>query len=261
VAIGKAGQRRAEAQLAALGKGLVYISAGSRNISGVRTGSHAAITLTAEDAGAILAEVPRIQSCALQSDTSVSVVSPNGNWTTRARGISVSYLVTWRWTIVEGAAFTTATSTRRSPWCCSGARCASGSSATVRPWAGRADRELLLPGRRRARVKGQSPWGRNQDDVVFLPYTSAQRRIRGKGFASVDDIMCRAVPPAAVKRATAQITGLLRERHHIAPGDDDDFNIRHLEEAANADLEWAARSPPCSSVSPASRSSWAGSAS
>jgi putative ABC transport system permease protein len=98
VAIGKAGQRRAEAQLAALGQGLVWISSGSRNVSGVRTGSHAAVTLTAEDAEAILAEVPRIQSVALQSDTSVSVVSPNGNWTTRARGISVSYLDTWKWT-------------------------------------------------------------------------------------------------------------------------------------------------------------------
>src|SRR5579872_2170947 len=106
VAIGKAGQRRAEAQLAALGKGMLFISAGSRNVSGVHTGGHAAVTLTAEDAAAILAEVPRIQSVALQSDTVVSVVSPNGNWTTRARGISVSYLDTWTWTIAEGTAFT-----------------------------------------------------------------------------------------------------------------------------------------------------------
>jgi putative ABC transport system permease protein len=86
-------------------------------------------------------------------------------------------------------------------------------------------------------VKGMSPWGRDQDDVVFLPYTSAQRRIRGKGFASIDDVMCRAVSPAAVKPATAELTALLRERHHIAPGDDDDFNIRDLEETAKADLE------------------------
>jgi putative ABC transport system permease protein len=86
-------------------------------------------------------------------------------------------------------------------------------------------------------VKGMSPWGRDQDDVVLLPYTSAQRRIRGKGFASVDDVMFRAVSPAAVKPAEAQITELLRERHHIASGDDDDFNIRNLEEAAKADLE------------------------
>jgi putative ABC transport system permease protein len=86
-------------------------------------------------------------------------------------------------------------------------------------------------------VKGQSPWGRDQDDVVFLPYTSAQRRIRGKGFASVDDIMCRAVSQAVVKQATAQVTDLLRERHHLAPGDDDDFHMANFEEVANAELE------------------------
>jgi putative ABC transport system permease protein len=238
VAIGKAGQRRAEAQLEALGKGLVYISAGSRNRSGVRAGSHAAVTLTAEDAQAILAEVPRIQSVALQSDTVVSIVSRNGNWTTRARGISVSYLDTWKWTIAEGAAFTERDVDEAEPVVLIG--------RTVRERLFR-DGEAVGEDVRIGSfgyhvggvlgVKGQSPWGRNQDDVVLLPYTSAQRRIRGKGFASVDDIMCRAVSPAAVKPATAQITDLLRERHHIAPGDDDDFTIRHLEEAARADLE------------------------
>jgi putative ABC transport system permease protein len=238
VAIGKAGQRRAEAQLAALGNGLVWIAAGSRNTSGVRTGSHAAVTLTAEDAEAILAEVPRIQSVALQSDTSVMVVSPNGNWTTRARGISVSFLDFWRWTIAEGAAFTDRDVDEAQPVVLLG--------RTVREQLFGDDQAVgqdVRIGRFGYHVvgvlgvKGQSPWGRDQDDVVFLPYTSAQRRIRGKGFASVDDIMCRAVSPAAVEPATAEITGLLRERHHIAPGDDDDFDIRNLEEAAKADLE------------------------
>ncbi|HSB18579.1 MAG TPA: ABC transporter permease [Anaeromyxobacteraceae bacterium] len=238
VAIGKAGQRRAEAQLAALGEGLVWISAGSRNISGARTGSHAAVTLTAEDAEAILAEVPRIQSVAVQSDTSVTVVSPNGNWTTRARGISVSFLDTWWWTIAEGAAFTDRDVDEAEPVVLLG--------RTVRERLfgdGEAVGQDVRIGRFGYHVvgvlgvKGQSPWGRDQDDVVFLPYTSAQRRIRGKGFPSVDGIMCRAVSPAAVEPATARITDLLRERHHIAPGDDDDFDIRPLEEAANADLE------------------------
>ena len=238
VAIGKAGQWRAEAQLAALGNGLVWISAGPRNLSGVRTGSHAAVTLTAEDAEAILAQVPRIQSVALQSDTSVTVVSPNGNWTTRARGISVSYLDTWWWTIAEGAAFTDRDVDEAAPVVLLG--------RTVRERLF-GDGEALGQDVRIGSfgyhvvgvlgVKGQSPWGRDQDDVVFLPYTSAQRRIRGRGFASVDDIMCRAVSPAAVEAATAQIADLLRERHHILPGDDDDFSIRNLEEAANADLE------------------------
>lgn len=78
VAIGRAGARRAEAQLAALGDGLVYVSAGSRNVGGVRTGSHGAVTLTAEDAEAILAELPRIASVAVMTETSVSIVSAMG---------------------------------------------------------------------------------------------------------------------------------------------------------------------------------------
>jgi putative ABC transport system permease protein len=237
VAIGKAGARRAEAQLAALGKGLVWIAAGSRNIGGLR-GSHPAVTLTAEDAKAILAEVPRIQSVSLQSDTSVMVVAPNGNWTTLARGISVSFLDMWSWKIVEGAAFTDRDVDEAEPVVLLG--------RTVRERLF-GDAEAVGQDVRIGSfgyhvigvlgIKGMSPWGRDQDDVVLLPYTSAQRRIRGKGFASVDNVMCRALSPAAVKPAAAQVTELLRERHRIAPGDDDDFNIRNLEESAKADLE------------------------
>jgi len=237
VAIGKAGARRAEAQLAQLGKGLVWVTAGSRNIGGVR-GSHTAVTLTASDAEAILAEVPRIQSVSLCIETSVMVVAPNGNWTTLARGISVSFLDMFWWTIAEGAAFTERDVDQAEPVVLLG--------RTVRERLfgdGEAVGQDVRIGSFGYHVvgvlgvKGMSAWGRNQDDVVFLPYTSAQRRIRGKGFASVDDVMCRAVSPAAVKPVTAEITDLLRERHRTAPGDDEDFSIRNLEEAAKVDLE------------------------
>ncbi len=237
VAIGKAGQRRAEAQLAAL-KGVVYISAGSPKVAGVHIASHFAATLTAEDAAAILAEVPRIKSVAVMTDTSATVVSSTGNWTMQARGISVSFLDTWSWTIAEGAAFTDRDVEEAEPVVLLG--------RTVRDHLfghGEAvgqDVRIGSFGYRVAGVlgaKGQSPWGRDQDDVVFLPYTTWQRRIRGKGFSSVDDVMCRAVSPAAAKPAAAEITALLRERHHIAPGEDDDFHMANFEEAARADLE------------------------
>lgn len=240
VAIGKAGQRRAEAQLAALGEGLVYISAGSPNVGGVHLGNHSAATLTAEDAAAILAEVRRIRSVALMTDLSATVVSSNGNWTTQARGISVSFLDTWSWTIAEGAAFTERDVDEAEPVVLLGRTVreqlfgvgdAVGQSVRIGSFGYQVVGVLG--------VKGQSPWGRDQDDVVFLPYTTWQRRIRGKGFASVDDIMCRAVSLAAAKPAAAEITALLRERHHIALGEDDDFHLANFEDAANADLEVA----------------------
>jgi putative ABC transport system permease protein len=182
--------------------------------------------------------VPRIQSVSLQSDTPVMVVAPNDNWATLARGISVSFLDMWWWTIAEGAAFTDRDVEEAAPVVLLG--------RTVRErlfGEGEAVGQDVRIGSFGYHVigvlgiKGMSPWGRDQDDVVLLPYTSAQRRIRGKGFASVDNVMCRALSPAAVKPAAAQVTELLRERHRIAPGDDDDFNIRNLEESAKADLE------------------------
>ena len=238
VAIGKAGAARAEEQLAALGDNLVWVEAGSRNINGVRIGSHAAVTLTAEDAEAILTEVSRIKSVSPQADGSVTLVSAKANWGTRWRGVAPSYLDIRRWTIAEGAAFTDRDVEEAEPVVLLG--------RTTREKLfgdGEAVGEDVRIGSFGYRVvgvlgaKGQSASGYDQDDTVFLPYTTALRRIRGKGFAWLDDIMCSAVSPEAVKPAAAEIAALMRERHHIAPGADDDFNIRHPEEVINARLE------------------------
>jgi putative ABC transport system permease protein len=174
----------------------------------------------------------------VQIQADLPVVSSNANWTTRWRGITPSFLDMWRWTIAEGAAFTGSDVEEAAPVVLLG--------QTVREKLfgdGEAVGQDVRIGSFGYHVvgvlgvKGQSPWGRDQDDVVLLPYTTAQRRIRGKGFASVDDIMCRAASSEAIGPASAAITELLRERHHIAEEDDDDFNIRHLYEAANAELE------------------------
>jgi putative ABC transport system permease protein len=79
-------------------------------------------------------------------------------------------------------------------------------------------------------VKGQSPLGQDQDDVVLMPYTVVQKQI--KGIMWVDDILCSAVSAEAIPLAERQITALLRERHHIGRGQEDDFNLRHPTEIA-----------------------------
>lgn len=106
VAIGKAGAARTEEQLAGLGDNLVWVEAGSRNVNGVRIGSQEAVTLTTDDALAILAEVPAIKSLSPQVDGSVTVVSTTSNWGTRYRGVAPSYLDIRHWTIAEGVTFT-----------------------------------------------------------------------------------------------------------------------------------------------------------
>jgi len=85
--------------------------------------------------------------------------------------------------------------------------------------------------------KGQSATGQDQDDVLFVPYTTAQQKLRTPRARWVDDIVCSAGAPEQIEPAAQRIGALLRERHHLGPRDDDDFNIRHPEEVIKAQLE------------------------
>jgi putative ABC transport system permease protein len=169
----------------------------------------------------------------------VLAIAGGRNWTTRYRGITPDYLDIRRWRIAEGAAFTEHDVEAAAPVCLIG-------KTTRRELFG--DEEAigkdLRIGTQNFQVvgvlagKGQSASGQDQDDTIFLPHTAAQKTIRGKGFVWLDDIMCSAVSPEAVKPAAAQISSLLRQRHHLAEAEaEDDFNIRHPEELIKAQME------------------------
>jgi putative ABC transport system permease protein len=238
VAIGRAGAARAEEQLRALGDNLVWVEAGSRNVNGVRSGTKGAPTLTIDDAEAIAREVSRIRVLSPQIDGSVTLVSHLTNWVTRFRGIAPSYLDIRRWQVAEGEAFSDADVDAMANVCLVGRTVREqlfGQGPAVGQEVRLGNHPFLVVGVLAS--KGQSASGQDQDDVVFMPHTTAMKKIRGKGFAWLDDIMCSAVAPEEVKPAAEQISALLRERHHLAPGADDDFNIRHPEELINAQLE------------------------
>ena len=106
VAVGQAGAARAENELHKLGDNFVWIEAGSRNVAGVRTGSHGTQTLTPGDAEAIRREVPLIKAVSENVDGRVQVAFGNRNWNTQYRGISPEYLDIKRWTMARGAFLT-----------------------------------------------------------------------------------------------------------------------------------------------------------
>jgi putative ABC transport system permease protein len=85
-------------------------------------------------------------------------------------------------------------------------------------------------------AKGQTGAGQDQDDTVIMPVTTAQTKLRGKGFLWLDDILCSAVTGEAVAPAIAQVVSLMRQRHAIAEGEEDDFNIRRPDEIINAQI-------------------------
>ena len=238
VAIGEAGKERAEDALQTLGDNLVWVEAGSRNAAGARTGSHGTTSLTTEDAEAIRREVPRIARISPQIDGTLHAVYGNRNWTTRFRGETPEYLAIKKWEVATGAPFTPADVEQ------SASKVLVGQTVRAQLFGeedplGRTFRAagqlfevigVLAP-------KGQAADGRDQDDWVLLPYTTAHSKLRGKGPLWVDDILCSAVSRADVNPAIDQIIALIRQRHRIRAGEEDDFNIRRPDEVVKAQME------------------------
>lgn len=238
VAVGQAGSDRAKAALAALGDNLVWIEAGSRNINGVRNGTHGTTSLTIEDAEAIKREVPLITRLSPQVDGTVQVIGGKSNWTTRFRGETPDYVAIKKWEIASGTMFSDADVV----------------DAASKVLLGQTVRWQLFGGvdpvGQMVRIngqlfevigtlgaKGQSGDGRDQDDWVLMPYTTAEKKIRGGGLTWLDDILCSAATPEAVNPAIDRVVALLRQRHQILPGDEDDFNIRRPDEVLKAQVE------------------------
>jgi putative ABC transport system permease protein len=236
VAIGKAGQARVEQQLNNLGDNFVWIEEGGRAVNGVRTGSHGMPTLTMADAIAIRDQIPLIRSVSPNVDGSVQIISGNQNWFTSYRGVSPEYFAIKRWYVDQGAFFSQDDVDRAADVCV----------------IGRTVRDQLFPGEdpigKVIRVKavpcqvvatlqpkGLSVSGQDQDDTVIMPYTTAQKKIRGVTW--LDDILCSAVSQEAVKPAGQMAAALLRDRHKLRPDEEDDFNIRNPEDIINAQLE------------------------
>jgi putative ABC transport system permease protein len=84
-------------------------------------------------------------------------------------------------------------------------------------------------------ARGQSGFGQDQDDTLVVPYTMGMKKLKGNNW--LDDIMASAVTQDSVDAAIDQIVGLLRERHHLRPGQDDDFNVRRPDDVIQARLE------------------------
>jgi putative ABC transport system permease protein len=236
VAIGKAGQARVEQQLNNLGDNFVWIEAGGRAVNGVRTGPRGTKTLTLGDAIAIKNQIPLIKAVSPNVDQSTQVVYANQNWFTGFRGVSPEYFDIKRWAIDQGAPFTQDDVDRAAAVCVIG-RTVRNQLFGVEDPIGKVIRVKTLPMKVVATMKpkGLSMSGQDQDDTIIIPYTTAQKKLMG--ITWLDDILCSAVSQDVVKLAGQQARALLRDRHHLRPEQDDDFNIRNPEDIIQAQLE------------------------
>ena len=233
VAIGQGGSNMIKQQLAGLGENMIWVEAGGRKVNGMRTGNGQGKSLTAEDARAIRDTIPHIVGESPNVDGNVQVVYGNQNWYTHYRGVSPDYFQIRKWPVVHGASFTDKDVNDLANVCVIGHTVQEEVFQGTDPVG-----ETLRVGTNAFQVlgvlqtKGQSSFGQDQDDIIVLPYSTAQHKL--KGISWIDDAYFSVDSAENIPSAEDAITGLLRQRHHLRADADDDFNIRHPEDILQA---------------------------
>jgi putative ABC transport system permease protein len=224
VAIGEGASNQIQESLKNLGDNLVFVAAGSVNQHGVHMGTSATKTLTVGDAFAISQQVPMVVRMSPGVMASAQVVYGNQNWYTRVRGVAPPYFQVRRWKVQEGSIFTQHDVDSAADVCLIGQTVVENLFGDENP-LGKTIRVKSLPFRIIGVLasKGQSPFGQDEDDTLIIPYTTVQKKIAGINW--VQYVMCSASSEETIKPVQAQIAALLRERHHLRPDEDDDFEV------------------------------------
>ena len=232
VSIGQGAQYLVQQGIQAMGTNAVFISAGSNRAGGVRQGYGGVKTLTIDDMNAILREIPIIKQAAPSLQSRQQIVYGNQNWNTQVTGTTPNYFDIRTWPVQEGSVFSDDEVDLAANVCVIGATVQKILFVGEDP-IGKTIRIGNLPFRVDGVLesKGQNVTGQDQDDVIFAPYTTVQRKIQG--ITWLQFINASAVSQEASVAAVNPITSLLRERHRIRPGDDDDFLIRTQSDIAD----------------------------
>jgi putative ABC transport system permease protein len=237
VTVGEGAKSRVEAVFSSMGTNLLIVLSGSTTSGGVMGGFGSMPTLTWEDLRAIRREAPAVAAAAPQLPIKATILSDDANWTTSISGTTPEFFGIRSWVIDRGGFFGDMDLE---------------AGAKVIVIGGTVSDHLFGPGvdpiGRTVRIrsipfsvvgllqrKGQSPMGTDYDDATFVPATTFQAKLQG-GLQSYlpGIIVVSAKTEADTGRAQKEIASILRDRHHLGPRDDDDFNIRNLTEIAAA---------------------------
>jgi len=232
VSIGQGAEYLVQQGIQSMGTNAVFVAAGSSRPGGARLGFWAVKTLTVDDLNAILREVPLIREAAPAVVGRVQVVYQNQNWNTGITGTTPNYFEIRSWPVQAGSVFSQDEVDSAANVCLLGTTVAQILFGEENP-VGKQIRIGNLPFRVDGVLesKGQSVMGDDQDDRIFAPYTTVQKKI--SGITWIQFINASAISQPASVAAVPQITALLRERHHIRPGEDEDFFVRTQSEVAD----------------------------
>jgi macrolide transport system ATP-binding/permease protein len=262
VAIGQGANDAVRKQIESLGTNLLVVQPGASRTGGARGGFGSASTLTVSDTEAIRAEDPAVASVSYLIRQSGQIQYGNQNWTTNIQGVSANYPPVTNWQIASGREITGEDDSEGAPVVVIGQTVY---SQLFQPYESPIGAQIQVKGTTMEVIgllaaKGQTGSGQDQDDVVMVPFTTAQRRVLGVAAPNaqqtplgwiyptppnpyglqprllgyVNQIYVQAVGADQVTTAMAQVTETLKQRHRIRPGDNNDFSIRNLSQIADA---------------------------
>ena len=232
VSVGSGAREEVSEKIRTLGANLLLIKPGAKVSKGARLEAGTGHTLTLEDAGAIKREIRDVLAAAPILSRPMQVIAGNRNWATLVAGVDGDYLMAREWRIQSGRAFTADELSL-------GAKVAVVGSAIVQElFTGSSGlRETVRIGNVPFRIigiletKGQGAAGRSQDDVIFIPLSTAKSRvlgaIRGTRRDAMDFLLIKASDQQAVPKVEAEVRSLLRDRHDLRQDAADDFSIEN----------------------------------
>ncbi|HSB74637.1 MAG TPA: ABC transporter permease [Terriglobales bacterium] len=232
VGVGQGASQAVQQQIAAMGSNVVFVGSGTVNRGGLRLGWGQTKSLIYEDMRAIVRECPAVRTAAPGAASAAQIVFGNDNWFTNVQGTEPQYFEIRDWELAEGVPFTQADVDAAANLAVIGNTVRQNLFGAAEP-VGQTIRIKDLPFRVVGvlRAKGQSAhMGQDQDDVIFVPISTLQKKITGDTWLRF--IVISAVSRQASYAAQQEITALLRDRHRIRAGQDDDFMVRNLADIA-----------------------------
>ena len=235
VALGRGATEQIENQVQSAGTNMITVRAGNFRRGGISMGMGGSPRLKSSDVDAIREQVPGAQYLAAGVNTRDQVIAGNQNWSARIQGTDVEFPLIRFWEIKYGQFFTE-THVR---------------SAAKVAVLGAVVRDNLFgegadPVGTRVRIRSQSfqvigvmeakgsgQFGEDQDDSIFIPYTTVNKKLRGRDGTNISEITISAASADEVERVTEEISAVLRAEHELIPGADDDFMVRTQQDMAD----------------------------
>lgn len=230
ISIGTGASQQISKQISSMGSNIIIVMSGATSSGGARMGSGSQPTLTINDAEAIKKDCPSVAMVAPNVAGVAQVIFSNQNWSTSVTGTTPGMLEIREWPMKEGRNFTEQDVENATKVCLLGQTVITNLFGDLDP-IGKIIKIKNIPfiviGTLES--KGQSAGGQDQDDTIFIPITTAQKKVFGTPFpGAVRFIMVKAKDEGSLDKAETQITALLQQRHHIRSHQDDDFSIRNL---------------------------------